>query len=150
MKLIRKFLSKNYTPRWLILQIDLVFCFLSVILAYLLRFNFKVDSPDFKDLPQVMVFFLAVRLSSFLITKIYHGVIRYTSTQDAKRIFISLTGGSVFISAFNIIYFYNQKIEFVPFSIIIFEYFSTALMMSLWRSDGIGIVFYPFIDIVMG
>ena len=133
MRFIKKILSKSYAPRWLILQIDLVFCCLSVVLAYLLRFNFNTDRPEFKTLPNVLLTFLFLRLVTFFVSKTYHGVIRYTSTQDAKRIFLALTGGTLVYSSFNFIWLFNKGEEFAPFSIVIFEYFSTALLMTTFR-----------------
>ncbi|MCX6353044.1 MAG: nucleoside-diphosphate sugar epimerase/dehydratase [Bacteroidetes bacterium] len=133
MKLIKKILSKSYAPSWLILQIDLVFVAFSVVLAYLLRFNFNIDKQEFSGLLPNIFAFVSVRLVLFYFTKTYHGVVRYTSTQDAKRIFISLTAGTMIISAANAAYYYNNLTEFVPFSIIIGEYFATALMMSSFR-----------------
>ena len=133
MRFVKKILSKSYAPRWLILQIDLVFCCLSVILAFLLRFNFNTEKPEFKLLPKILVSFLVLRLITFFVSKTYHGVIRYTSTQDAKRIFLALTGGTLVYASFNFIWYFNKGEELVPWSIVIFEYFSTALMMSSFR-----------------
>ena len=133
MRFVKKILSKSYAPRCLILQFDLVFCCLSVILAFLLRFNFNTEKPEFKLLPKILVSFLVLRLITFFVSKTYHGVIRYTSTQDAKRIFLALTGGTLVYASFNFIWYFNKGEELVPWSIVIFEYFSTALMMSSFR-----------------
>jgi FlaA1/EpsC-like NDP-sugar epimerase len=133
MRFVKNFLSKSYAPRWLILQIDLVFCFLSVVLAYLLRFNFNIERPEFSGLPAAIGSFLLLRLITFYFSKTYHGVVRYTSTEDAKRIFIALTFGSIGYALFNFLWIYEKGIEFVPWSIVVFEYFSTALMMSSFR-----------------
>lgn len=133
MKLIKKALSKSYAPRWLILQIDLIFCIFSVLLAFLLRFNFDLDNPEFYKLPAIIAAFMAMRMACFYVYKTYHGVIRYTSTEDAKRIFIALTIGTITFSTFNIGYYYVSGMFLVPFTVIVFEYFSTALMMSSFR-----------------
>ena len=108
MRFVKKILSKSYAPRWLILQIDLVFCCLSVILAFLLRFNFNTEKPEFKLLPKILVSFLVLSLITFFVSKTYHGVIRYTSTQDAKRIFLALTGGTLVYASFNFIWYFNK------------------------------------------
>lgn len=133
MKLIKKALSKSYAPRWLILQIDLIFCIFSVLLAFLLRFNFDLDNPEFYKLPAIIAAFMAMRLACFYVYKTYHGVIRYTSTEDAKRIFIALTVGTITFSLFNIGYYLMTGLFFAPFTVVVFEYFSTALMMSSFR-----------------
>jgi len=133
MKFFKRFLTKNYAPRWLILQIDLLFVVLSVFVAYLIRFNFDLYHPEFSRFWLIAATFGVLRLFSFYFTKTYYGVVRYTSVQDAKRIFISLTGGTIFYGAANIIFYYNKGYEFAPFSIILAEYVLTAVTMCFFR-----------------
>ncbi|RYD80902.1 MAG: polysaccharide biosynthesis protein [Sphingobacteriales bacterium] len=134
MKFLKILLSKHYAPRWLILQIDLLFCVVSVVLAFLLRSNFNFYDSSLRELlPLNMGVFLLLRIISFYIFKTYHGVVRYTSTEDAKRIFLALTSGSLVLLAFNI---YSQFVLgqlYFPYSFVVIEYFSTALMMTSFR-----------------
>ncbi|MBU2649569.1 MAG: hypothetical protein KKA81_01430, partial [Bacteroidetes bacterium] len=62
------------TPRSIILLIDLVIVASSVILAYLLRFNFAIPEVEKAPLPWVLMFIVLVRLLSFLISKTYTGI----------------------------------------------------------------------------
>lgn len=134
MRIIKIFLNKRYAPRWLILWIDLIFCVFSVILAYLLRFNFNMSNPEIgKTFLFTLCTFFFVRLSGFYLFRTYQGVVRYTSTQDAKRIFISLTVGTVLLTFYNVITSLIQRHYYIPYSILIFEYFATALLMSSFR-----------------
>ena len=88
---------KNNMPRWIIFLIDVAICAVSLIIAYLLRFNFSIPpEADKHDLPYVITIVLATRILSFFIGKTYAGIIRYTSTEDAKRIFITISVGSAF------------------------------------------------------
>lgn len=134
MKKLKKLLSKRYAPRWLILQIDVFFCLVSVILAYLLRSNFDFSEKSLRDaLPSSLLVFSVVRVVSFYAFKTYHGVIRYTSTEDAKRIFLALTSGSICLAAFNLAVYLSTGQTFTPYSFIIIEYFCTTLMMVSFR-----------------
>jgi FlaA1/EpsC-like NDP-sugar epimerase len=134
MNYLKNLLNKRYAPRWVILAIDLVFCVFSVVLAYLLRFNFNVNESEIHDtLFLNIMLFSAVRFIGFYAFKTYHGVIRYTSTHDAKSIFLGLTCGSLFLLAMNIALYMFQNHYFVPYSILVIEYFSTALMMMAFR-----------------
>ncbi|MGZ5242875.1 MAG: polysaccharide biosynthesis protein [Bacteroidia bacterium] len=134
MKFLKRLLSKHYAPRWLILQIDLLFCVFSVILAFLIRSNFDFYDKGLREaLPFSMGVFLLLRGISFYIFKTYHGVVRYTSTEDAKRIFVALTSGSAVIVLFNLYSIITGSKAYVPFSFVIIEYFATALMMTSFR-----------------
>ena len=133
MDLIRNLLTKRFAPRWLILQIDLMFCIVSVVLGELMRLHFDIHNPAFKKMPSILAVFLVLRFVGFYLTKTYQGVIRYTSIQDAKRIFLSLTSGTLVLTILNLFYYIATLKIIMPFTIIIFEYFSTALMMSSFR-----------------
>ena len=38
--------SKKYTPRWIVLIIDVFICVASTIIAYLRRFNFEIPENE--------------------------------------------------------------------------------------------------------
>jgi len=75
-------LLKNNTPRWLIILIDIALVMFSVLMAFLLRFNFLIEEKWLKLLPEIIGYFVLIRGISFLIARTYAGIIRYTSTQD--------------------------------------------------------------------
>jgi FlaA1/EpsC-like NDP-sugar epimerase len=134
MNYIKNLLNKRYAPRWVILLIDMFLCILSVCLAYLLRFNFNINEEEIHEkLFLNILLFTAVRFIGFYIFKTYHGVIRYTSTHDAKSIFMALTSGSLFLVCINLLLNFSQRHYFVPYSILIIEYFTTALMIMAFR-----------------
>ncbi|MGD0711227.1 MAG: nucleoside-diphosphate sugar epimerase/dehydratase [Bacteroidales bacterium] len=125
---------RNSTPRWIIFIIDLLICTFSVIIAYLLRFNFSIPSSELSALPQVLIVILIIRILSFIIMKTYAGIVRYTSTRDAVRIFLVVTAGSVTFIIINLITFYLINYTFpIPFSIIIIDYLFTVFVMNAFR-----------------
>ncbi len=114
---------REKTPRWIVLLFDMGICFMAIILAYLLRFNFKIPPiylgfSDIVSLYLVVPVVLTVRFISFAIGKTYLGLIRYTSSQDAARIFVVLFTGSVIFFLINLVtkHFDNQNL--IPRSII--------------------------------
>jgi len=46
---------RNNTPRWIILLIDIFICVFSVIIAYLVRFNFKMLAQESAEIPKVLL-----------------------------------------------------------------------------------------------
>ncbi len=126
--------TRQNIPRWFIFLIDILVVFFSIILAYLVRFNFNVPELEMQLWPQVFLIILGVRAISFFISKTYAGIIRYTSTEDAVRIFLVLLSGSLLFSLLNLIsfYFINEKF-LIPFSIIIIEFITVTLGMVTFR-----------------
>ena len=126
--------SNHNMPRWLIFLIDMAIVLFSVIVAYLLRFNFHVPEVEMRQWPLVFTTVLTVRALSFIISKTYAGIIRYTSTEDAIRIFLVILAGSVLFGILNLLsfYFINEKYV-VPFSIIIIEFITVIFAMVTFR-----------------
>lgn len=125
--------SERSTPRWIIFMIDLTICFFSVMLAYQVRFNFRVPESEIKYWKIAIPALIIVRIGSFFITKIYQGIIRYTSTKDALRVFYTITGGSMALALANPIMYWFSGIYLVPFSIIIIDYFTSVFTLSAFR-----------------
>lgn len=122
------------TPRWIIFAIDCSICLLSLFLAYQLRFNFQVPESEKLLFNKMLPAFLIVRIGSFILFKIYAGIIRYTSTKDAQRVFTLVISGSVIFSLIN---FINRSIGtgiyIMPFSVIIIEFMSTMMLLITYR-----------------
>ncbi len=135
MKIINFFLQKNKnTPSWLIFLIDIFIVLISILSSYLLRFNFSVPENEIKILFIALPYIIFVRGLSFFIGTTYNGIIRYTSTEDAKRIFFVIFFGSLFflISNFLRFHFFDKK-YFIPTSIIGIDFFILVFMLIFLR-----------------
>ncbi len=127
------FHNSRTTPRGLILAIDLVIVFFSVILSYLLRFNFNIPANELHLLPHGLIVILFIRLVIFLITKSFSGIIRYTEVQDVSRIFFILLIGTILIGSFDFAYYHYEKLILIPRAIIVIEFISSAVGLILFR-----------------
>lgn len=118
-------------PRWSILLIDTFICAFALTLAFLLRFNFDdIPEVDRRNLPLGYLVVLSVRLLSFFISKTYKGVVRYTSSRDAVRIFTVVLMGSVVVFLLNLIaYKFILDVYFIPNSVIIIDALCTLFIM---------------------
>ena len=82
-------LFERTAPRPVIFLIDILICIFSLVLAYFLRFNFAtIPQVEIDTFPIVFPFVIGIRALSFIVAKTYRGIIRYTSSQDAQRIFL--------------------------------------------------------------
>lgn len=137
------FKSEN-TPRWVIFTIDVGICVFSLLLAYLLRFNFQIPDAYIESFIYVFPFLLSLRIASFFMFKTYSGIIRYTSTIDTQRIFVVVTAISIVAATINGIsyYFINHKF-IIPFSVVIIEYLSTTFLMIGFRIT-VKLIYFEF------
>lgn len=78
----------------------------------------------------VLPLFLLVRLVSFIIAGIQRVMVRHTNTEDARRIFLTVLGGSLFflvLGAFR--FFAVDGSYFLPLSVIAIDFMATAMFM---------------------
>lgn len=130
--------AQGKTPRWLIFFVDLGICLLALLLAYLIRFDFanpvqSILQEEWKVLKPALPFYILIRAISFYFGKTYAGIIRYTSTQDAKRIFIYTSLGTLVFGVFSAIrFFFLDGYFFLPISILVVEFILTfGLLMAM-------------------
>jgi len=124
------YLIRRHLPRWFILIIDVFFCFCSLVLAYLLRFNFQIPFSERITFIYVFPFVLALRGISFYVSGIYRNIVRYTSSRDVQQVVIVLTIISALFAASNVIFYITPWKHFiVPYSIIVIEYFSSSFIL---------------------
>jgi FlaA1/EpsC-like NDP-sugar epimerase len=127
-------LPKKNTPRWIVFIIDICICFFSILLAYLLRFNFHIPEIDKKDMPLVVSIIIGVRIITFIFGKTYAGIIRYTSSKDAQRIFVVISIGSLLLGLTDLItYLHNGKL-IIPTSIVIIDFIATVFLLVAART----------------
>lgn len=129
------FPATNSIPRWVIFFIDLSICAFSFIAATLLRFNFFIDDRFSYDYLQPLPLVLGFRVLLMVYFRVYAGIIRHTSVQDALRVFYTVSISTILLVIANIAY---TKINgngsvFIPISIIIIDYIGTVLLMSAFR-----------------
>jgi FlaA1/EpsC-like NDP-sugar epimerase len=129
---------KKHAPRWLVLLIDLTISFVSIISAFLLRFNFRIpqqylNTERFDSLYYVICIVLVVRLISFILSNSYSGIIRYTSTKDASRIFVVLISGSIVFGIINLFTYKIHETYFIPISIIGIDFLANMFLMTSMR-----------------
>jgi FlaA1/EpsC-like NDP-sugar epimerase len=125
------YVIRKHLPRWFILVIDVFLCFCSLILAYLLRFNFSIPETERVTFVYVFPFVLALRGISFYVSGIYRNIIRYTGSRDVQQIVTVLTIVSLLFAISNMVSYYviQWKHFLVPYSIIVIEYFSSSFIL---------------------
>ena len=103
------------------------------MLAYQVRFNFRVPESEIELWRIVIPTLLITRAGSFIVSRIYQGIIRYTSTKDALRVFYTITAGSLLMALANPIAYSIIGVYLVPYSIIIIDYFASVFTLTAFR-----------------
>lgn len=125
---------ENYIQRWVIFGFDILVTVLALFIAYALRFDFfssqQTFGEEFTVLKSSFPFFIGVRILLFYLGKTHAGIIRYTSSEDAKRIFYVVSLGTLIFVLFSVIrYYFLDGNFFLPRPIIAIEYVLTLVFM---------------------
>ncbi|MFQ3576364.1 MAG: polysaccharide biosynthesis protein, partial [Cytophagales bacterium] len=119
--------------RWTILQIDMAICLFSIVFSFLLRFNFNVPSHAWDLFPYTVSSTLLVKLFLFYRYKPYAGVIRFTSVEDAKKIFYSISYSFLILVVLHITAYLLLKNPITHLSVLVIDYFISIFLMSSFR-----------------
>jgi len=115
------------TPRWIIIVIDLLIAAVSLMLSYLIRFDLNTEVSIIKTELEVLsksilVYFL-IKFLVFYALKIHKGLVRYTSTQDLRRILLaSIIASLIFLILSLIRKKFLDDYYLFPMSILIMEF----------------------------
>ena len=121
----------RYLPRWIIIAIDLIIVYLSILVTHFLLMGLKGnDSNVISGVP--LLFLLTVYFFSFLLFKTYSGILRHSSYLDALKLLVSTTCSLLVLIAVN--YFLRQTAIggfFLTTELIINAFFSFSILFSL-------------------
>lgn len=125
-------------PRWVIIIIDLIISAVSLLIAYLIRFDIKADSSMWENELSIVQYsiiaFFVIRFLVFYFMEIHKGIIRHTSSSDFKRLFIATTLSSGIIFAFGFVrYYFVDGFYLFPISVVIIEYVFCFFLLAVSR-----------------
>ena len=122
---------KQNTPRWVVVLLDLIIHLFALAFAYLIRFDLKADfsliQSEWEILSKSLWFFVLVKLFVFSLFQIHKGLVRYTSTEDLKRIFLAELSCTLLFLFAGLIRFYQLDGFFLfPMSILVMEFLASV------------------------
>ena len=128
------FLLKLRTPRWVIVVIDLFLSLAALMFAYLIRFDLKADASlirkEWEILSKSLLLFLLVKFFVLYLFKIHRGLVRYTSTEDLRRIFFALFLSSILFLVLGYIRFQAFDGYFLfPTSVLLIEFLTSLVFL---------------------
>jgi FlaA1/EpsC-like NDP-sugar epimerase len=120
-------------PRWAIFFIDIFLTGNALVLAYLLRFNFKIELIDGSEFTRGIFCGLGIYALCFLIFRSYAGIVRHTNTQDAIKIWITATVAGSLLYTAGLITSKYYPFQLIPASVILIHYFIVFLLLAGYR-----------------
>ncbi len=124
-----RFPERN-TPRWLILVVDIIIAVVSLQVAYLLRFNFRVPGNVVSSFVLAFPIVVMLRIITYLLGRTYAGIVRYTGTKDTERIFLAVSGATALLFLVNFgSYFLYQGRFVVPTSVVVIDWLACIFLM---------------------
>ncbi|MCB9245895.1 MAG: polysaccharide biosynthesis protein [Flavobacteriales bacterium] len=126
-------LTNRHIPRWVILNVDLLISALTFLFSFAIIHNLRMDWFTFDDLVYPTLLVVSFRLFSFLVTQSYRGIIKFTSSQDAIRIFSALSISSFGIFMVREVYLLRTGIVLIPLSVLVMDYFILLALLTSFR-----------------
>lgn len=132
--ILERLANRFETPQYLVLGLDLVLCAVGLMSAYLLRFNFHIPPSEWRLMTYAIPAVVGLRLVSFMLAKTYQGIVRYTSTDDAARLFRTVAIGTLALLLVNIVarFGFNRP-YLMPTSVILIDFLATLFSLISYR-----------------
>lgn len=121
----------KYASRWLVLFIDVCLITIAYLLAWVIRFNFRVEQMSLFEVSTSYYYIVAIYIVFFYVFKSYVGIIRHTSMYDTIKIIQACSVSAILIFTASIIYkTYSGLNAFpIPTSVIIMHALLSIFMM---------------------
>ena len=118
---------RKHTPRWVIVLLDLLLNISALAFAYLIRFDLKAEYSQIQEewnvLSKSILFYIIVKFAVFQLFRIQKGLVRYTSTEDLRRIFLAIASTTLIFTIASIVRAkFMDGVYLFPTSILIMEF----------------------------
>jgi FlaA1/EpsC-like NDP-sugar epimerase len=130
---VKERLSNRLVPSWIILNGDIAIGAFSILLAYLLRFNFRIPIEYELHLVPSILIVLGVKCIFFYFSRTHTNIVRYTSISDLIKLIIVIFASTLTLIGTDIAYYFVKSILFVPVSILLIDFFISAYIMVFVR-----------------
>ncbi len=128
-----RLLNARSLPRWIIFTLDLGCSAFALGIAFLLRFNF--DLVDIGQYPffEFLGIVLCLNCIFFYFFKVYSGIIRQTSLEDARKVLSATLLSTIVLFAWNLFAKFGDWSFFLPASITVIYFFTCAIFLFGYR-----------------
>ena len=125
--------SLKVLPVWAILSIDVLVVFVSSLLAYALRYDFRSIFLDSSSIDKTILWVVIVNLVFFRVFRTYSNVLRFSSFVDIMRVFVSLTVAYALLMSASVLTGNGFGSYLAPPSVLFMSYVISFAMMACFR-----------------
>lgn len=129
-------IPKQLTPRWVVFSIDILISVVSLIVAYMVRFdatNLPFDS-ELSIFLHSLPYYLVIRGVAYYFMRIHTSILRHTGTQDVIHVVTAVFIGSGLLATISLIRHFAFGGTFLfPMGILIVEFFVTICFLLVFR-----------------
>lgn len=121
----------RYLPRWIVILIDVFLITLSLFTSYFVVAKLHVSPGTYLYFYQKFFIILLVNLAFMFWFRTYSGIIRHSTFVDLWKIFLTcfFTGATLTFVNYLSIWFFGQKLFFIPILFIYFALSFTSLFV---------------------
>ncbi len=116
-----------------IFLLDLFIVLLCLGFAFLVRFEFHIPNHELTYISWIIALVLGIRTVFSIYFKTYAGIVKYTSTEDGKRIVLSTLFGTITFGLINFILHKSLGSYLIPFSIVVIEFLLVVFFQAGYR-----------------
>ncbi len=125
--------NKPTVPRWIIFLLDLGICALSMVFAYLLRFNFDFEKVAHSGYVVPSLTVTAINIIFFKIFRTSEGIIRLSSAQEGLRCVSAVFCSTLFLLLANCVGEIFHLAFIVPTSVLFIYFFTASFLIFSYR-----------------
>lgn len=129
-----RYLSAKVLPIWTILLIDVLIIVISSLMAYALRYDFRILFSESSSVDITIVWTVIVNLIFFWVFRTYSSVLRFSSFVDIMRIFVSLTVSYALLMITSVLMRKGLGINVAPATVFFMAYIISFAMMACSRT----------------
>jgi FlaA1/EpsC-like NDP-sugar epimerase len=127
-------LPKSNTPRWIVIVIDLFLSLVALFFAYIIRFDLKADAEviahEWEILSKSILVYIVLKFLVFYLFRIHKGLVRHTSTEDLRRIFLASIASSVLFFVLGMLrYHFIDGYYLFPTSVLLIEFLASFMLL---------------------
>lgn len=130
---IKRYLSVNVLPIWIILAIDVAVIAISILLAYALRYDFSSLVFESVTIRKTLLMAIVVNLVLFKAFRTYSSVLRLSSFVDIARIFVALSVAYGVLALISLLAPLLTEGRYAPVSIVLMAYIINFALMASSR-----------------
>ncbi|MBZ0327470.1 MAG: polysaccharide biosynthesis protein [Altibacter sp.] len=126
-----KMLDQRYLPRWIVILLDAIIGFISLLLVYAILLGTPIKFLEVLPISIQGLIVLAINVLFFFVFKTYSGIIRHSTFTDILKLAFSAFSTAITIVVFNLAYsaISGEGKVFLTTSVLLYMLLSFTLML---------------------